>query len=1228
MKNISSPPRQQGVALVVVLSLIAIITILALTFFISVSTESQATQSQSSATSSFQLATSASQIAMSQIAAASSGTNRAWTSQPGLLRTFDASGPSTVYKLYSATNMVTDTYSESEDEPPPDWKSSPALFCDVNAPVFRAQGGGLAYPIADPSVAGIVPGFSVASSAPGYSGTAPSPTNNPLPMPVLWLYVLKNGEVAAPASVAGDGSVSFATTGPVPTSDNPVVGRVAFWADDESSKVNVNTAGYALNDTSFSTYWDTPVEDTVFETEWLSQAQPWTNEFQRYPGHPATTDLSVIFQGLSSPPTRQQIFDLTPRYRDGGTEGGNVRVIANPTRTQTNDLLKNERLFASIDEAFYTPGRGANSAGISQTDLEARRFFLTATSRAPEVTLWGTPRVTIWPMFRDATKRTPLDQLIAFASTIGNPATPPFEPFFFVRDNPMSSRELLDIPDNRTLWGYLQELSRKPVPVFNRSFEAKYGTDDRDQILTSIFDAIRLANLDDRTGPAPGTTSGWSFTAGELRRNSSGDWASFPGSRTWTAGYIAPTDGPNNTRGPGRASALVEVTFLFARPNDNVALASDGVRFVDKVNVAVMYGFLTPSAGFVQPGVNRRIRVSGLGSFRVRSSPTEPWQEIFPASILPGGVYDQTTVDSTNVSRREVGGRIEYTSSQQRNPPGTSLTTNLDIAFGPPTGTVNLPIDTASPNSNPFEFSGGTMTIQVFSPSTASAPYQEYEITFPPAQALTPLLTPGINARWIPATNRPAPLTGEEPGRWQNLSEAGNPGVWWESRLSQLGDTLIGMQSPTGDFRSEILRSSINDFRPHSRYGRTDILSDPGPSTNYATRMQGMSRRASNMRFSENTGGLAGWGAHSSLYARVYGQLSSGFNNYTQAHLPPTISHTYPQAVTEAFPPGDFSTGPGNAPNGSLSPKSDEGAQIKGASSPYFIGAADSSRSIAGPTLASPNREIPSAIYFGSIPTGQPWRTLLFRPARAYHPGGTGHFGATSPPDHFLLDWFHMPVVEPYAISDRFSTAGKINLNAQIKPFGSYVTRESALHALLRSTRLPAIPNPVVEVFNGSTLQTRHPIDVEQTLDLLRRRSTGADASGLNAYLSHGEICSVDLVPQGSTSSNLSPFWSDKTITGDNLREAAYTSLLPRLTTRSNTFTVHVVAQSLKPGPGRFGWNESTGQVASEWRGEFTVERYIDPEDPDLSTINFRSGTESVEPFYRFRTLGMRRFNP
>jgi hypothetical protein len=110
-------------------------------------------------------------------------------------------------------------------------------------------------------------------------------------MPVKWLYVLKDGTI---------GSLSKATD------TNPVVGRTAFWTDDECAKLNINIA-------SEGTYWDTPMSSIEQESGnvdgsgrlqssqtslSLGASQPPKGSYQRYPGHPATTCLSPVLGWL------------------------------------------------------------------------------------------------------------------------------------------------------------------------------------------------------------------------------------------------------------------------------------------------------------------------------------------------------------------------------------------------------------------------------------------------------------------------------------------------------------------------------------------------------------------------------------------------------------------------------------------------------------------------------------------------------------------------------------------------------------------------------------------------------------------------------------------------------------------------------------------------------------------------------------------------------------------
>jgi len=52
-------------------------------------------------------------------------------------------------------------------------------------------------------------------------------------MPVKWIYVLQDGTLA-PATLGTSGSVAHVL---LASSTNPIVGRIAFWTDDETCKV-------------------------------------------------------------------------------------------------------------------------------------------------------------------------------------------------------------------------------------------------------------------------------------------------------------------------------------------------------------------------------------------------------------------------------------------------------------------------------------------------------------------------------------------------------------------------------------------------------------------------------------------------------------------------------------------------------------------------------------------------------------------------------------------------------------------------------------------------------------------------------------------------------------------------------------------------------------------------------------------------------------------------------
>nr|MDQ3621696.1 Verru/Chthon cassette protein A [Verrucomicrobiota bacterium] len=269
-----------------------------------------------------------------------------------------------------------------------------------------------------------------------------------------------------------------------------------------------------------------------------------------------------------------------------------------------------------------------------------------------------------------------------------------------------------------------------------------------------------------------------------------------------------------------------------------------------------------------------------------------------------------------------------------------------------------------------------------------------------------------------------------------------------------------------------------------------------------------------------------------------------------------------------------------------------------------------------------------------------PWRTLVFTPqplAGKLHPGhpeNPVNFPNKQVPDHYLLDLFTMPVVEPYALSEPLSSAGKVNLNYRIAPF-DYIQRKTALYGILKSTWLCAITKA-----STGTGVLRVPVSGEETL---RRMDSWLDAperSGV--FRSASEICEIHLVPENVRAEDIEGWWNspgdntasatDLDRTGDDAREYPYGHVYARTTTKSNTYTVYLHVQTLHQVSGREDyriWDERKDKVTGEYRGSTTIERYIDTSDPDLAEKNFATDlTQSLDRHYKFRVVATRRFAP
>ena len=295
--------------------------------------------------------------------------------------------------------------------------------------------------------------------------------------------------------------------------------------------------------------------------------------------------------------------------------------------------------------------------------------------------------------------------------------------------------------------------------------------------------------------------------------------------------------------------------------------------------------------------------------------------------------------------------------------------------------------------------------------------------------------------------------------------------------------------------------------------------------------------------------------------------------------------------------------------------------------------------------LFSPNRQLPGPGMFGSLSTGVqrrlPWQTLLFRPRPPNHPG------AISPPDHLLLDLFWMPVVEPYAVSEPFSTAGKINMNQQLVPF-TYIDRMVGLRAAIAAEQVAmvkktdAIKYKVSSVITGvctpGLINSRLDLNLSEADGTLRQFRAKFDSGEI--FRSASEICNIYLVPVGkswTTDSAAQTDWygDDFAMVGDNTRERPYADIYNKVTTKSNTFTVHYHAQLLQKPKARgvttpTVFDTSVGdKVLASQRGETTFERYLDPTDPRIvSTDPASSLATSLEQFYRARIVKTSVFAP
>ena len=1228
-------PQSRGVALVIVLASLAFLTLLAVAFVASVTTELKSSRRFADGISTQMLANTTFSLATAQITEATKGypgsdmtTTLAWASQPGMIRTFNDSGAKTgFYRLYSW-----DTLTGSGSYTPDDltgWFNQKAIFVDLNEPITvdnKAR-----YPIVNgnlqdvllPAAGGAVKTYdSDSDSVPDIDGFyvkgAPANTvsgSNAVPMPVKWLYVLADGKILAP-TVAGAGEAKV--TGASLT--NPIVGRIAFWTDDETCKLNINTAAEG-------SYGDIPRFNSSFDYGNLSDNQATANEYQRYPGHPAMTSLSTVLKKPATPVMTdaqwaEEIYKIVPRVTEGGSKSATVMTSQVSATAPSPIYPDSDRLFASIDELFFRPTMSGTSRQeafptvLNRDSLERDRFFLTASSRAPDLNLFNKPRVCMWPIHltNDDKHRTAFDQLIAYCASINDFA------YYFQRSDQKSARTDLPVAPtttglgrNRMLLDYLRDLTGRSIPGFGGNFLAKYpgagGVTDRDQILTEMFDYIRSVNLRDaRSKDVPTFVT----FAPPLSGTNSG------------SGEVVPIEDPvTNTRGFGRFPTVDKAFLVFVGQANNSTNSAIPVGKI-RVQAGFFLSMMDPSQGMV-PGYPRlKIRVTGLDSFTWGETAATRVPMGFPATATSGSPYD-VAFGSENFVGGVVGwATLVYSKGYNDSKKWPFVSTTIDLPAGA---------------GQTFSFGGGNPKIEILGVDTNDV-IQTLTLEFPATTTTTTQFpVPSLAPATIPDTNGANMRYFTFGGTGGRLNLSGGGAAYSGNAFIISEDTVRSVEAKPGD--SRLIAARVNVLPTHNLFG---------PHAYY---FNSAKKKAHSLRTSQ---GLVYNGATGGRLANVISPTYLGYSaEYTGNGVGPLYAMTanyvkdWGNTSTTGVAagkstnyvstdvPGDWDNGFGNLPDGPYINKADEGDFGSSSQNPYY---GDLRYTRVATSLFSPNRQIPSAVTFGSLPTGvianKPWLTLLFRPAPAKHDGlglpvntpvGPPY---TTPPDHLFLDLFHMPVVEPYAISEPLSTAGRINMNCRIVPF-TYINRDTGLRSVLKTEKVIAVPDANANNYKsyaGTLTSTalRSDIDLDETLKGFTQRFDAQDI-----FRSSSEICSIHLVPKGTTYAGMSTYWSTRKLTGDNSRERPYAGIYPRLTTKSNTFTIYARVQSLTKVKGSTPdiWTEGKDIVNAEYRGYQTIERYIDPKDSTLyDYADTVIDAPPISQYYKTRVIASKQFAP
>ncbi|MGB8353848.1 MAG: hypothetical protein WCD79_08190, partial [Chthoniobacteraceae bacterium] len=330
-----TPKQRRASALAIILAIITLITLLVLTFLGVAQYERTSSNLSLGRVQSESLADFAADTAIIKLREAiaagtyvdSSGSipnSKTWASMPGRIAVFDLTQARpnnvTFYDIFSGT-------AGADDPVTPDLNN-----VDLNKPSVLGE-----YPIAMPSA----------------GATAAN-------MKVGWINVLADSGTAASKS-------------------NPIVGRIAYWMDDETCKVNINTA-----DGSHKT--DLNPDGSVADgsvTGYPAISASGTVGSYGF-GTPSEISLAAL-PTASGTLSGTSIAAAIAAYASGTASGANAVNNTVATITGFNSAAEVGRAFAAS---------GSSPVGYYKTN----KFNITHTSKSPDLNMFGEPRINLFPV--------------------------------------------------------------------------------------------------------------------------------------------------------------------------------------------------------------------------------------------------------------------------------------------------------------------------------------------------------------------------------------------------------------------------------------------------------------------------------------------------------------------------------------------------------------------------------------------------------------------------------------------------------------------------------------------------------------------------------------------------------------------------------------------------------------------------------------------------------------